>query len=106
MRRDLTWLLSQPIFWAISGTLAGPYLFVRGTTAFFLRRLTNIQRSSVRAAAMGLVRISGTATGPYTLPAPLSGEECLYYRLLVVEDSSDKFAGNPKEACALLFLDD
>ena len=62
----------------------GIYLFCHG---FFLlqrkRLIMNTPSSKVRSAAMGLVELSGLATGPYTLTAPITGVPCYYYRTLV-----------------------
>ena len=103
----LAWLLSQPLFWAAMGVVAGPYLFVLGFRTLQLkRRIMNVPSSTIRGAALGLVEVSGKAIGPYTLVAPLSKEDCLYYRLVVVEDPENKFAGTIREACAPLYLDD
>src|SRR5262249_23132626 len=52
------------------------------------------------------VQIAGKAVGPYTLVAPLSKEECLYYRLMVAEDSNGSLSKKPPELCAPLFIDD
>lgn len=58
--------------------------------------------SAVRSAAIGPLEVTGKAAGPYTLVAPLSKRDCLYYRIAV--------AGSPQhiveEECAPLFLDD
>ena len=107
MTRDLIWLLSQPLFWAVLGVVGGPYLFYRGLRLLQLkRRIMNIPRSSIRSAALGSVEVSGKAVGPYTLTAPLSKEDCLFYRLVVVEDPQREFVHAPRELCAPLFLDD
>ena len=107
MHRDLFWLLSQPLVWAVLGVAAGPYLFFAGFRSFqFKRRIANTPRSSIRGAALGPVEVSGHAIGPYTLVAPLSKEECLYYRLVVAEDEYKAFSNTPRELCAPLFVDD
>jgi len=102
------WLLSQPLFWAALGVVFGPVLFVRGFSLLQRKRLImDIPRSSVRAAALGPVELSGTAVGPYTLVAPLSHCDCLYYRIA----AKSKVGGNyqkikMRELSAPLFLDD
>src|SRR5437588_158090 len=89
MLRLLIWLLSQPLFWAVTGVTAGPFFFFLGFRTLQRKRLImDIPGSSVRAAALGRVEVSGTAVGPYVLTAPMSGSECLYYRVVV------GFAGN------------
>src|SRR5215472_2652645 len=102
------WLLSQPLFWAVLGVVIGPILFVRGFGLLQRKRLImDIPRSSVRAAALGPVELSGTAVGPYTLVAPLSHCDCLYYRIT----PKPKLGGDHKktkmrELSVPLFLDD
>lgn len=82
--RQLTWLLSQPLFWAALGILIGPYLFYRGFRLLQRKRLImDIPRSTIRGAALGPVEVSGKAVGPYTLVSPLSKRDCLYYRVVV-----------------------
>src|SRR5438034_2747637 len=46
------------------------------------RLILNTPSSKVRSAAMGLVEINGLATGPYTMPAPISAVPCYYYRTM------------------------
>jgi hypothetical protein len=105
--RDLIWLLSQPLFWAVLGIVFGPYLFYRGFRVLQLKRtIMNVPRSTVRAAAMGPVEISGKALGPYTLVAPMSHDDCLYYRLHVESNPSGDLKSAIHELCAPLFLDD
>ncbi len=105
--RDLIWLLSQPLFWAVLGVVFGPYLFYRGFRVLQLKRaIMNVPRSTVRAAAMGPVEISGKALGPYTLVAPMSHSDCLYYRLHVESNPSGDLKTIIHELCAPLFLDD
>jgi hypothetical protein len=82
--RQVIWLLSQPLFWATLGVVVGPYLFYRGFRLFQRKQLIlDIPRSSVRAAAIGAVEVSGKAVGPYTLVSPLSSRDCLYYRVVI-----------------------
>lgn len=77
-------LPAQLYFWLIAGALAGIYLFCHG---FFLlqrkRLIMNTPASKIRSAAMGLVEVSGLASGPYTLTAPITGLPCYYHRTLV-----------------------
>jgi hypothetical protein len=35
--------------------------------------------SKIRGAALGLVEVNGIATGPYTMPAPITGKSCFLY---------------------------
>lgn len=100
-------LLSQPLFWAILGVVFGPYLFYRGFRVLQLKRvIMNVPRSTIRGAALGPVEISGKAVGPYTLVAPLSQGDCLYYRLMVESNPRGDLRSKIHEMCAPLFLDD
>lgn len=77
-------LPGQFYFWPSAGAAVGIYLFCHGF--FLLRRkrlIMNTPASKIRSAAMGLVEISGLATGPYTVTAPITGVACYYYRTLV-----------------------
>jgi E3 Ubiquitin ligase len=72
------------LFWPLAEAAAGVYLFCHG---FFLlqrkRLIMNTPVSKVRSAAMGLVEISGLASGPYSLTAPITGAPCYYCRTIV-----------------------
>ena len=46
------------------------------------RLILNTPSSKIRSAAMGLVEINGLATGPYTMPAPITTVPCYYYRTM------------------------
>jgi hypothetical protein len=76
------------------------------STLYRKRQIANIPRSTVRSAAIGLVEVTGKAVGPYTVVSPLSKGECLYYRLVIVEDAEKKFSNRMREACAPLYIDD
>jgi len=104
---SLGWLIGQPLFWAVLSVTVGPCLFFLGfRTLYRKRQIMNIPRSTVRSAAIGLVEVTGKAVGPYTVVSPLSKAECLYYRLVVVEDPAKKFSNRMREACAPLYIDD
>jgi hypothetical protein len=66
----------------------------------------DIPRSTVRAAALGCVEVSGRAVGPYELIAPLSKADCLYYRLAIESNPEGDLRRRTQEMCAPLFLDD
>jgi hypothetical protein len=104
----IAWLLSQPLFWAALGVVLGPFFFVRGFRLLQRKRLIlDTPRSTVRSAALGPVEISGKASGPYTLVAPLSQQDCLYYRLTVQSNPTGDLKNKKmQELCAPLFLDD
>jgi hypothetical protein len=66
---------------AMIGMGAGLFFFVRGFRLLARKRLLlNTPTSKIRSASMGLVEISGLATGPYTVPAPITGKACYLYR--------------------------
>ena len=107
MIRLLIWILSQPLFWAVTGTLLGPYMFFQGFRLLQLkRRISNVPRSTIRAAAVGPVEVCGTAIGPYTVIAPLSQCDCLYYRLVVESNPQGDLKDKIKELCAPLYIND
>jgi hypothetical protein len=107
MVRLLIWLLSQPLLWAWLGVTLGPYSFWRGFLLLQRKRLImDTPRSTVRAAALGRVQISGKAVGPYTLVAPLSHSDCLYYRLVIESNPQGDLRKSIQELCAPFFLDD
>ncbi|MGA7380392.1 MAG: GIDE domain-containing protein [Terriglobales bacterium] len=91
-----------PAFWIMPllGAGAGVYLFYHGFRLLQRKRLImNTPSSKIRSAAMGLVEVSGLATGPYTLRAPITGVPCYYYRTMVWEwKQRDKGSSWVKEA--------
>lgn len=105
---QLLWLLNQPLFWAVIGVISGPILFFRGFRMLQRKRLImDIPRSTVRAAALGPVEISGKAVGPYTLVAPLSQTDCLYYRLVVRSNPKRDFSNKKmRELSVPFYVDD
>jgi hypothetical protein len=104
----IAWLLSQRLFWAALAVVGGPALFVRGFRLLERKRLImDIPRSTIRSAALGPIEISGKAVGPYTLVAPISRSDCLYYRVAVQSNlKADQKNWKMRELCAPLFLDD
>lgn len=64
-----------------AGAAFGVYLFCRGFHMLSRKRLIlNTPTSNIRSASMGLVELTGLATGPTTMIAPLSGVPCYYHR--------------------------
>jgi hypothetical protein len=108
MGRLIGWLLTQPLFWALAGVIGGPVLFVRGFGLLQRKRMImDIPQCSVRSAALGQVEICGKAVGPYTLVAPLSHTDCLYYRVTVQSGAQGDLRNDKmRELCAPLFVDD
>jgi hypothetical protein len=71
---------------AALGTAAGVYWFYKGFRLLQRKRLIlNTPASKIRSASMGLVEISGLATGPYVLTSPMKQSECYYYRSIAWE---------------------
>ena len=106
LRDPLLRLLNDPLVWGPVGAALGVYLFFRGFSLLKRKRLVmDTPRSTVRAAALGPVEVSGRAAGPYTLIAPLSETECYYYRL-VTTHFKDKRKHRSFEQCAPFFLND
>jgi hypothetical protein len=108
MIRLLLWLLNQALFWAVMGVVFGPVLFLRGFRLLQRKRLImDIPRSTIRGAALGPVEISGKAVGPYTLVAPLSQADCLYYRVAVHSNPKKDFSNTKmRELSVPLYVDD
>ena len=75
---------SQPfnlLVFAAIGIALGLFWFYKGFRLLQRKRLIlNTPASRIRSASMGLVEISGLATGPYVLSSPLKQVECYYYR--------------------------
>ena len=74
------------LVWCIVGFCAGIALFFYGFRVLQRRRLIlDTPFSKIRSASLGMVEISGLATGPYTMLAPITGRPCYYFRTLVWE---------------------
>jgi hypothetical protein len=68
------------VAWAAVGAVAGVVFFYRGfRTLQFKRLVLNTPFSKIRSASMGLVEVSGTAIGPHTIRAGITGTACYYY---------------------------
>jgi hypothetical protein len=73
---DLRWFI-----WPMLGAVTGVYFFYKGFRLLQRKRLiVNTPASKIRSASMGLVEISGLATGPYVMTSPLRQVECYYYQ--------------------------
>jgi hypothetical protein len=74
------------LVWSLIGFCAGITLFVYGFRLLQRRRLIlDTPFSRIRSASLGMVEISGLATGPYTMLAPITGRPCYYFRTVVWE---------------------
>ncbi len=70
--------------WPSVGAAIGLFLFYRGFLLLQRKRLIqNTPSSKIRSAAMGLVEVSGLATGPNALIAPITARPCYYFRTMV-----------------------
>ena len=68
---------------AFVGAFGGVYLFYRGFRLLQRKRLIlDTPASKIRSASMGLIEINGLATGPYTMPAPITGISCYYFHTI------------------------
>ncbi|MBV8053200.1 MAG: hypothetical protein JOZ80_18575 [Acidobacteriaceae bacterium] len=84
-------LFANPIVWSIIGFGAGIYLFIRGFALLRRKRfIENVPRSTIRGASLGLIEVSGKVEGPYTIIAPLSEEDCFYYRTIAWTGGSER----------------
>jgi len=69
------------LIWPVIGAIAGVYFFYKGFRLLQRKRLIlNTPASKIRSASMGLVELSGLATGPYVMRSPLKGVDCYYYQ--------------------------
>jgi E3 Ubiquitin ligase len=97
---------------ALIGIAGGLYLFVQGFRLLVRKRLLlNTPASKIRSASLSLVEVSGVATGPYTLPAPITGAPCFLYRTTAWQKSDDSKNGEWKKVAeeslhVPFFLDD
>ena len=88
MGQAAIFLISDPklLVWPLAGIAAGLYGFFRGFQLLRRKRLVlNTPASKIRSAAVGLVEISGIATGPHVISSPLKQVECYYYRSIAWE---------------------
>src|SRR5215470_8944247 len=63
--------------------LLGLCLLVRGVRLFIIRSLKPKPVSNLDRVTPGQVEIHGTATGPHTITAPMTGKSCYLYRTTV-----------------------
>lgn len=58
----------------------GLYLFFRGLRLLARRRRRNVPTCKIRDASLGRIEVTGSATGPHTISAPIAGKPCFLYR--------------------------
>ena len=93
----------------MAGVVVGIVLFFRGFPLLKRKSLVqDIPTSTVRAASLGAVEVSGTVVGPYTLIAPLSESDCFFYRAVARGSSGEeaKATAKAETLCTPFFLDD
>ncbi len=106
------WLPLALFVAALIGVPLGIFLFYRGFSLLARKRLIqSVPTSTVRGAALGMVELSGKASGPYTVLSPLSQTECYYYKAEahVLEQEGDRNAPRGKSVEILsvpFFLED
>jgi hypothetical protein len=78
--------VDQLLLWTAVGAVGGLILSYRGFRILQRKRLIlNTPASRIRSAALGLIEVSGSAVGPYSIKAPLTGNSCYYYRTIAWE---------------------
>ena len=78
-------------FLSLVAIAGGLYFFFAGFHLLARKRLLlSTPTSRIRGAALGLVEVNGTAVGPHTIAAPISGKLCFLYRTTVWQQSNGK----------------
>lgn len=100
--------LGNPLIWSIIGFGAGIYFFFRGFVLLRRKRfIQDVPQSTIRGASLGLVEVSGKVEGPYTIVAPLSEQDCFYYRTIAWTGGQRGWHKAAEESLsAPFFLDD
>lgn len=71
--------------------VGGLYFFFYGFHLLARKRvLLNTLTSKIRSAALGLVEVNGQATGPHTMPAPITGKPCFLYHTVAWQQRDGK----------------
>jgi len=101
-------VLGNPLIWSIIGFGTGIYLFFRGFVLLRRKRLIqDVPQSTIRGASLGVVEVSGKIVGPYTITAPLSEQDCFYYRTVAWTGGERAWHKAAEESLsAPFFLDD
>src|SRR5438270_8675384 len=98
-------MLSHSPVWFAIGVMVGIAAFVRGFRLLQRRRLIlDVPRSKVRSAAVGLVELRGRAVGPYTFPAPATGEDCFLHWTIGWRLADGKYTKTIDERRYVLFF--
>ena len=76
---------------ALVGLAGGLYLFVFGFRLLARKHLVaDTPTSKVGSASMGLVEVSGQVSGPYTVPAAITGNSCFLYRTVAWQQGDSR----------------
>ena len=87
---SLAFDMGMKAFMGLMGLGTGVYLFWKGFQNLRLQRLpSGIATSKVRSLAMGTVELSGTAATIDSLNDPIYGEPCVFYSILVSENTGN-----------------
>jgi hypothetical protein len=91
--------------------VGGLYFLVVGFHLLARKRLLlSTPTARIRNAALGLVEVNGMASGPYTMPAPITGKPCFLYHTIAWQQRDGKKQEWEKVADETLhlpfFLDD
>jgi hypothetical protein len=71
--------------------VGGLYFFFTGFRLLARKRLLlSTPTSKIRSAALGLVEVNGVVAGPYTIPAPITGQPCFLYHTTAWQQPGDK----------------
>jgi hypothetical protein len=97
---------------SVVAIVGGLYCFIRGFHLLARKRLlVNTPTSKIRSASLGLVEVSGRATGPYSLTAPITGSPCYIYRTIAWRQDEESKTNEWKKVVeetlnVFFFLDD
>lgn len=76
---------------ALVAAAGGLYLFVVGFRLLARKHLVaDTPTSKVASASMGLVEMNGVVSGPYTVPAAITGNPCLLYRTVAWQQGDSR----------------
>jgi hypothetical protein len=104
---DPMFVLRLPVLWGVAGIVMGVYLFFRGFRFLKGKHLMeDTPTSTVRAAPLGAVELSGTVVGPYTLISPLSEADCFFYQAIARGSSGEEKKAIEETLYVPFFLDD
>jgi hypothetical protein len=84
------------LLFGICGLIAGLYFFLRGFRLVQQKKLIeDTPVAKIGAAAIGLVKVFGKVTGPYTLLSPLAGTDCYFYRAVAGSGGEPRYESTP-----------